>query len=160
MHACKPHKTLHHFPCASLSCWFILDFNNITKFFMQWKNKRNCSTLVKSIHLPINDTSQLQNKKHHVKPITKIQRLNKFNNKRKEPPSLFEKSCIIIIVHCTLVQIVSLPLCWLMKNKRWQTYPSQLILIVHTKQQISISTLIPCHISMITRGKIMLAIKM
>jgi hypothetical protein len=123
MQACKPHKVLHHFPCASLSCWFILNLNNITKFLMQWKNKRNCSTLVKSIYLPINNTSQLQNQKHHIKPITKIQRLNKFNNKTKEPPSLFENSHIIIIVHCTLVQIV-LPLCWMIKNKRWQTSPS------------------------------------
>ncbi len=57
---------------------------------MQWKNKRNCSILVKSIHLPINNTSQLQNQKHHIKPITKIQRLNKFNNKTKEPPSFRE----------------------------------------------------------------------
>jgi hypothetical protein len=63
----------------------ILDLNNITKFLMQWRNKKNCSILVKSIHLPINNTSQLQNQKHHIKPITKIQRLNKFNNKTKEP---------------------------------------------------------------------------
>lgn len=111
MQARKPHKALHHFPCAFLSCRFILDFKNITKFLMQWKNKKYCSTIVKNIHLPINDTSQLQNQNHHIKPITKIQRLNKFNNKTKEPPSLSEKSrIIIIIVHYTLVQIITLPL--------------------------------------------------
>jgi hypothetical protein len=66
---------------------------------------------LKSIHFPINDTSQLQNQKHHIKPIIKIQRLNKFNTKTEEPPSLSKKSCIIVIVHYTLVQIVTLPLC-------------------------------------------------